>query len=158
MGGGVLEISWSCDTQVLGVPLINYFLSSWTYWPLLFFLWLLQPLEVLHIPLLHGTGSQPCRTFYSFYGVQGGWWLEWRVEYHRGEMREGTEMGSCGASNATLRLLVYGWRERGSQRLESEMWHISKGCCLGNELKGTWGAGAGAEAGRLLWRLSPCFR
>lgn len=81
--------------------------------------------------------------------------IEWRVEYHW-EWWEGTKLASYGTWNI-LRLSEYGWRERRSQHLKSEMWCISKLCCLGKELKGTWDAGAGAEAGRPLQRLSPMF-
>lgn len=68
---------WDCgDVPVLWHPrhvIINNFLSSYTCWPFLLVLWLLQPLEIMYIPLFHGTGSWPCRTFHGLYEVQGGW-------------------------------------------------------------------------------------
>lgn len=73
-------------------------------------------------PVEHSMVSMECKVS-----------IEWRVEYPW-KWWEATKLGSYGAWN-TLRLLKYGWRERRSQHLKSEMWCISKRCCLGKELR-----------------------
>lgn len=119
-----MEISLPCGTQdklLSGSPLNKLFLVKLDLSAFAF--GLMAPLAfgscAYYLPFMeqdpshaeHSVVSMECE---EAGGKSGGWSII-------GEKGEGTKLGSCGASKATLRLLVYGWREKGSQRPKSEM-------------------------------------